>query len=104
MTDGSWKRVASLASLDEDEPKAVFVNGKTIALYLLDGDVYATGNECTHAFAMLSDGFIEEGKVFCPLHQGSFDIKTGAAVDEPCEEALETYSVKVDGDDIFVQL
>ncbi|MCY4238549.1 MAG: non-heme iron oxygenase ferredoxin subunit [Rhodospirillaceae bacterium] len=104
MTEETWTRVASLASLDEDEPKAVFVKGKTIALYLLDGTVYASGNECTHAFAMLSEGYIEAGKIFCPLHQGSFDIKTGTAVDEPCEEPLETFEVRVEGDDVLVQL
>ena len=104
MTEKPWKRVASLASLDEDEPKGVFVNGENFALYLLEGEVYATHDECTHAFAMLSEGFIEDGKIFCPLHQGSFDIKTGGAVDEPCDEPVRCIPVKVDGDDVFIQV
>jgi nitrite reductase/ring-hydroxylating ferredoxin subunit len=104
LADGEWKRVAALSDLDEDYPKGIHSRGTDIALYLMDGQVYATDGVCTHAYAMLSDGHIEDGKVFCPLHQGSFDIKTGAAVDVPCTEGIKVIPVKVEGDDVLVKL
>lgn len=99
-----WKRVASKGDLDEDYPHGVHVNGTDIALYLVDGEVYATEGVCTHAFAMLADGHVEDGKIFCPLHQGSFDVRTGKAIDEPCDEDIKPIPAKLEGDDVLVQV
>ena len=73
-----------------------------IAIFNLDGAFYATSDVCTHSFASLSDGFIEDACVECPLHGGRFDIKTGAAIEEPCTEDLEIFPVRIDGDTVLV--
>jgi nitrite reductase/ring-hydroxylating ferredoxin subunit len=99
-----WHRVAALAELEPDYPKGVKAGGQEIALYLVEGHVYATSNVCSHAYALLSDGFVEEFTVICPLHQGSFDIRTGAVIDLPCTDPIATFDCKVDGDDVFVKI
>ncbi|MGN6579577.1 MAG: non-heme iron oxygenase ferredoxin subunit [Bordetella sp.] len=95
---------AHLSDLIEDEPLAVRLGDEQIALYRLGGEVYATHNVCTHQFALLSDGYMEDGCIECPLHQGKFDIKTGAALCAPVTQAIRVYPVKVEDDRILVDL
>ena len=69
--------------------------GLKIALYAVDGEYYATADLCTHGAAKLSDGWVEDGCVECPLHQGTFDIRTGAPCKAPVTEAVRTFPVRV---------
>lgn len=88
----------------EDGVTGVNVDGVPIALYRLGDEVFATHGICTHALAFLSDGWVEDGKIECPLHQGQFDIRTGKALCLPVTEDLRVYPVKRDGDDILINL
>ena len=98
----NWTKVAAISQLSDDEPLAVVVEGRKIALYRSDGEFFATDNVCTHAYALLSDGFLEDGCIECPLHQARFDIRTGKVLCEPATEDLKTYPVRVEGDAILV--
>ncbi len=98
----NWTRIASTAQLDDDEALGVVVDGRKIALYRSQGEYFATDNVCTHAYALLSDGYLEEGCIECPLHQARFDIRTGKALCEPATEDVATYPIRVEGDDIYV--
>jgi 3-phenylpropionate/trans-cinnamate dioxygenase ferredoxin component len=98
------KFAANLSDLVEDEPLPVEIGDERIALYLLDGEVHATHNVCTHQFALLSDGYMEDGCIECPLHQGKFDIRTGAAMCAPVTQPIRVYAVQVDGDSILVDV
>jgi 3-phenylpropionate/trans-cinnamate dioxygenase ferredoxin component len=98
-----WIRVASASELGDDEAKTVNVAGNAVALYRIDDEFFATESMCTHGKALLSDGFVEDGCIECPLHQGRFDIRTGKALCAPVTIGLRTYSVKRDCDDIYVQ-
>jgi 3-phenylpropionate/trans-cinnamate dioxygenase ferredoxin subunit len=100
----TYRFAAKLADLVENEPLAVAIDNEHIALYLLDGDVYATHNICTHQFALLSEGYMEDGCIECPLHQGRFDIRTGAARCAPATTAVRTYGVRVEDGAIMVKL
>ncbi len=100
----NWTRVAATGELTDDEPLAVVVEGRKIALYRSDDEFFATDNVCTHAYALLSDGFLEDGCIECPLHQARFDIRTGKALCAPATLDLATYPVKVDGEDLLVGL
>ncbi|SDV46315.1 non-heme iron oxygenase ferredoxin subunit [Chitinasiproducens palmae] len=95
---------AKLSDLVEDEPLAVTLGDEQIALYLLEGEVHATHNVCTHQYALLSDGYMEDGCIECPLHQAKFDIRTGAALCAPATQPVLVYRVQVEGDDIMVEL
>jgi p-cumate 2,3-dioxygenase ferredoxin subunit len=75
---------------------AFLENGRRIAIYHVDGNVYATDDRCTHGDASLADeGSLEGHTVECGLHLGAFDVRTGAATSAPCVHALKTYPVEV---------
>jgi nitrite reductase/ring-hydroxylating ferredoxin subunit len=77
-------------------------DGKIIAVYNLGGRFLATDDRCTHGHASLADGMIEDGSIVCPLHFGSFDIKTGEPTAPPCTVPLRTYRVVLDGESLHL--
>lgn len=83
---------------------AVTIDKIPVALYRFGEDYLATGNVCTHQYALLSDGFVEDGCVECPLHQAVFDLRTGKALSGPVSKDLETYAVKVEDGQVFVDV
>jgi anthranilate 1,2-dioxygenase large subunit len=100
----AWQRAASRKSIPKGGVCGVELEGVPLALYDLDGTIYATHGVCTHAMALLAEGFVEDGKIECPLHQGLFDIRTGAALAPPVTAGVQTFAVKVEGDDVLVDL
>lgn len=105
MTEGlTFQLVAKLSAVEPDYPLRVRVGKHDIALFAADGTVFATDNICTHAYASLADGFVEEGKVECPLHGACFDFRTGRALTAPAEVDLRTHPVRIEGDDVLVGL
>src|SRR4029078_1617844 len=102
MPQMAWAKAASLSEVPEGQSLGVKVGGTPIALYNLRGEIFATHGICTHALALLSEGWVEDGKIECPLHQCQFNIRTGKALCAPLTEDLRTYAVKLEGDNIFV--
>jgi nitrite reductase/ring-hydroxylating ferredoxin subunit len=82
----------------------VEVDDKPIAVYNVDGEIFATDNMCTHAFAMLTDGVLDGDIIECPLHGGCFKVKTGEGMGPPVPCNLKTYPTRVVGDAIEVQV
>lgn len=98
-------RIARLSDVPDGECIAVELPDREIALYCVDSKLYATDNFCTHGAARLCDGFLDGYAIECPLHQGSFDIRSGKALREPAEEPLATYAVEVDEQgEIYIEL
>ncbi len=100
----AWQRIASLSEIAVDAILGVDMDGSPVALYRLANEVFATAGICTHAMALLSDGFVEDGNIECPLHQSQFDIRSGKALCAPATEDLRTYAVKLDGDEILIDM
>ena len=96
--------MATLSELKTGKLLRVDHESHCILLAYVDGDVYAVDNTCTHEDASLAKGSLHGDCVKCPLHGSRFSLKTGEALDEPAEEKLNTYPVKIDGNDILVQL
>jgi len=101
---GGWVRAARRSDLREGDVLGVELEGHSIALYAADGAVFATDNVCTHAYARLSDGWLDGEVIECPLHAARFDIRDGKVLDPPATEDLKTYPVRVDDDEIQVKL
>jgi nitrite reductase/ring-hydroxylating ferredoxin subunit len=105
MADAGWVRVAGVADVAEGQVHGVRVGGREIALYHLPGrDFRATENVCSHEYALLSDGWLEDGCIECPLHAARFDVRTGKALCAPAETDLQVYEVKAEGDDLLVKM
>jgi nitrite reductase/ring-hydroxylating ferredoxin subunit len=68
------------------------------------GALHAFDNVCTHQYALLSDGFVEDGTIECPLHQGTFECATGKALCAPLTQGIEVYRVREDGGRVQVEL
>jgi nitrite reductase/ring-hydroxylating ferredoxin subunit len=98
-----WHRVVTLSDLRENDPYATNLGEDPIALYKVDGAVFAIGDVCTHEFALLSGGFVEGGVIECPLHQATFDIRTGRCLSPPATADLPIYDVRIDGDTIYIR-
>ena len=101
MSD-QWIDVTATEDIPEDDVIGIDIAGKSIALYRVEGEVFATDNLCTHGNARLCDGFLEGHEIECPLHQGKFDIRNGKAMCAPLTEDVKTYPVKIDGGRVFV--
>ena len=95
------------ARIDDVQPgkmKRVELNGRRLLLANVDGHFYATDDTCTHEDASLSSGFLEGELVKCPLHGSRFNLRTGEVLEDPAEDNLKTYSVKIEGQDILIGL
>jgi naphthalene 1,2-dioxygenase system ferredoxin subunit len=103
MSD-NWIDVMDQAAVPQADVTAVIVGGKEIALYEVDGEIFATDNLCTHGAARMSDGFLEGREIECPLHQGRFDVCTGKAMCAPLTEDIRVYPVRIDKQRVFVNI
>lgn len=74
-----------------------------VAIYNVDGEFFATTNVCTHAVAMLTDGYLEGDQIECPLHGGMFNVRTGEPTHFPCTEPLTTYAIEVREGAVFIE-
>jgi nitrite reductase/ring-hydroxylating ferredoxin subunit len=106
MSDkGNWVRAASAVEIAPGEMLGVEIGGRKVAIYHLeDGSWHATDNVCTHAFALLTEGWLEGCEIECPLHAGRFDVRTGAGLGAPIEEDIACFPVRLEGEDVMVCL
>ncbi len=103
-SSSDWFDATAESAVPEDDVIGVDVAGRDIALYKVEGSVYATDNTCTHGQARLCDGFLEGHEIECPLHQGKFDIRDGRATCAPSEVHLRSYPVRIEGGRVFLQM
>ena len=99
-----WIAVAAQAEVPENDVLGVEVNRREIALYNVDGEVFATDGYCTHGHARLCDGFLEGEEIECPLHQGRFNVKTGRAACAPVQVDVATFPVQIRDGQVMLKL
>jgi len=100
----NWIDAAAQDDVPRDDVIAVSAGGREVALYGVGGEVFATDNVCTHGQARLCEGFLEGHEIECPLHQGRFDVRTGAPTCAPVTEAIRSYPVKIEGGRIWLAI
>lgn len=100
----NWIKAIALADVPDEDVIAVQAGDREIALYGVEGNVYATDNLCTHGNARLCDGFLTGHEIECPLHQGRFDVRSGQPTCAPATEALRSYPVKIEGGRVWLAL
>ncbi|PFH09868.1 CDP-4-dehydro-6-deoxyglucose reductase [Collimonas sp. PA-H2] len=90
-----WHDIGTADDFNEGEALAVIAGGQPVAVFRLGEDLFALRDLCTHGNARLSDGYIEDGCIECPLHQGLFDIRSGAPRCLPVTEAVRSFPVRI---------
>ena len=100
----SWTAACALAELDEDTPLSVEVGDELVALVSTAGEVFAIRDECSHAQVMLSLGEVDDCTLECFAHGSRFDLRTGEPLDLPATRPVPVYPVKIEGDEVFVDL
>lgn len=103
MSD-QWIDAAPASDVPEGDVVGIVVAGRDVALYEVEGQIFATDNLCTHGAARLSDGFLEGQEIECPLHQGRFDVCSGKALCAPLTEDIRTYPVRIENGRVLLQL
>jgi naphthalene 1,2-dioxygenase system ferredoxin subunit len=104
MSEAGWIEAISTDELPDNDVVSVTVAGRDIALYSVEGEVFATDNSCTHGQARLSDGFLEGCVIECPLHQGKFDVRDGRPVCAPVIVPLARHAVKIEGSRVYIRI
>lgn len=102
-----WVKVAGRAEIPVRGLVAVQVEGEKICLVSTgDGALYALKDRCSHADFPLSDGELmsDDKRLECKYHGAKFDVASGRAVALPAIRPVQTYPVKIDGDDVLVEL
>jgi nitrite reductase/ring-hydroxylating ferredoxin subunit len=98
----NWITVARRDALEVGSVIGAKAGDLEVALYNIDGEIFATHNICTHAQALLSEGWLEGDIIECPLHGGRFEVKTGKGLGAPITCDLRTLSVRIQGDAVQV--
>lgn len=104
MSD-NWIKVCNVDDIEPEDVLRFDQGERTFAIYRAsDGKFFATDGLCTHAKVHLAGGFVMDNLIECPKHNGRFDFTTGQAKGAPVCVDLKTYPVKVEGEEVFVQL
>lgn len=98
-------QVGTLADVPEGTGKAFDVAGRRIAVFQVDGELFAIDDTCSHADASLSAGELDTDElcIECPLHGSLFDLRSGKPRTLPAFEAVATHKAYAEGDLLFVE-
>jgi NAD(P)H-dependent nitrite reductase small subunit len=106
-TQDGWVQAVALADLPVGSSTKVYIGSQQVAVFNVDGQLYAINNRCPHARGPLCEGTLHDNvngpAVTCPWHRADFDLRTGEVIEGPIRTPVKTYSVRV-GDDGFIYL
>lgn len=100
----SEARVAALDEIAADRPTLVEVHGVRVVLARAGEKIYACGDVCTHRGGPLGEGKLSGTRLTCPWHGWMFDVRTGQCAFPQRGAAVPSYAVRVDGNDVFVDV
>lgn len=96
--------VAKVGAIPAGEGRSFPVNGRMVAVFLIDGAYRAINDSCPHMGASLADGYVADGAVSCPWHAWRFCLQEGKWLDSPQSKIrADCYAVRVVGDEIQVE-
>lgn len=101
---GQWVKACNLDQVKKDQLLSFSSNDKKILLANQNGKIYATDLICTHAEADLSTGFLSNEGIRCPLHLSVFNLENGVPQNLPAEIPLKIYNVKIEHNEIYVEI
>ena len=101
MSSETFHTVAKVGEIPEGQGRAYEVDGRMVAVFLVDGRYYAMDDACPHQGAPLSDGVIFDKTVTCTWHGWRFCLESGRWLDSK-KTKVSTYPVRVEGDSVQV--
>jgi 3-phenylpropionate/trans-cinnamate dioxygenase ferredoxin subunit len=99
-----FHKIARADEVPPGEVKQYTVEGRPVALCNVGGELYAFEDICTHQYAHLSEGKLEDALIRCPLHGATFDVRTGEAKSLPAVKPVPTHTVRVEDGSVYVAL
>lgn len=99
-----FQKIGNKNEIENGAMKSFTVAGKQIAVANIEGQYFAIDEICSHAHCSLADGFVDGQTVICPCHGSTFDLTNGRVMSLPAIVDVASYQVKVEGDDILVQV
>ena len=100
---GEFVRVTGTTDVKPGHGIVAEVNGKTLAVFNVDGTFHAIDNTCVHRGGPLGEGELAGNVVTCPWHGWEYDVTTGGCVNSPAA-TVARYQVKIEGADVKVLL
>jgi 3-phenylpropionate/trans-cinnamate dioxygenase ferredoxin subunit len=103
----NYVRVCSVEDVSEGIPAAFSVAGAedpNRVLVRIGSDLFALSGVCPHERGDLSEGLVDNGILWCPVHSSGFDCRTGAVVHPPAARPLRTYDVRIEGGEVYVRV
>ncbi len=98
-----FTKICLVENLREKHGQKFFVNETEIAVFKVEGEIFALNNVCPHQHtSMIYEGFIEDGCIVCPAHGWMFNLKTGRMPTD--KKGLDTYPVKIIDNQVFVKV
>ena len=98
-----WIRVCATSDLLPGEYRTAWDGDTAIAVFNLEGSLYAIEDVCTHDGGELAGGPIEGHEIACPRHGARFDITTGAVLCPPAYEPVAKFPVKVESGAVYTR-
>ena len=99
-----WTKLAKITDIPAGQIRSFSAEGRKVAIAHLENEFFAINDVCTHAQCSLGEGSLIEQEVECPCHGSRFDVKSGAVRFLPATVPVASYKVKVEGEDILVEL
>ncbi len=99
---GEYVKVARVGELPAGGMMRVEAHGTRILLVNVDGELFAICDTCSHEEASLYQGALHGDLIRCPLHGSRFNVRTGEPLEEPADEPVAVFPVKVEGEEVFV--
>ena len=102
MNQLQFRKVARRGDIAVGKTLRVEVDGREILLCHTADGLFAIDNLCSHAAERLCGGKLKGHRILCPLHGAAFDVRDGSALSRPASVALQTFPVKIVGEDILL--
>lgn len=99
-----FARACARQDLADSTPLRVEVDGLDVALVLHGEEIFAIEDECSHAAVALSEGDVDDCTIECWMHGSRFDLRTGRPTGPPATEPVPVFAVRVDGDDVLIDI
>ncbi|MGQ0802874.1 MAG: Rieske (2Fe-2S) protein [Actinomycetota bacterium] len=97
-------QLGPVGAVPDGDMKAFDAEGVQVTVANVSGALHAFNDVCTHKHCPLSKGELEGSTVTCPCHGSQFDVTTGAVIQGPAQDPVDTYPVRMEGDTLIAEI